>query len=469
MIGSFVSKGISIVSSVILARLLFEEDYGALVLSAIFAGLITQIGGMGYELFYLQHKGNEEERRKVLEQVFNLRLLTNFLMFVVQTVIGFYFFIFTENRTTGGILMMMAVSLMLEGFNAPQETLLKDNMEFKKITIGNIFKELFATIGKVVSAFLGFGGYSFGVGPVLGSLVRMFYLRSVQPYRHAYFLWDKGKIKEIFNFGKHVLFGSVGIYLVQQVDRIFLTLFFPQNIVGRYGFAWGNAAMPFNYFVMPQQQLIMTYVTRYNAGQIELFYNLKILKRLISFLNFPILTIAILFTEEIVIFLFTDKWLNTVDLIRVILLYYSILSLIFPFTSILTGLGRPDIVSKLTLMKGLTLIISLLFIGIYFPDQILIYILTYSTISILFDLIKIFVGISLTGIKFNETLKSFKIDFILIAILIISCILRIEYTDVGTGFSFLILILSFYIFLFLKVNKKETIEAVLVLKNKFFG
>ena len=83
LIGSFLSRGITIISSIILARYLVEQDYGALVLSTIFAGFITQIGGMGYEMYYLQHKGSDEDAKVILDQVFNLRLITNSILFVV--------------------------------------------------------------------------------------------------------------------------------------------------------------------------------------------------------------------------------------------------------------------------------------------------------------------------------------------------------------------------------------------------
>lgn len=412
MLGSFISKGISIVSSIILARLLFEEDYGALVLSAIFAGLITQIGGMGYELFYLQHKGNEEERRKVLEQVYNLRLLTNFLMFIVQVIIGFYFFIFTENRTTGGILMMMAVSLMLEGFNAPQETLLKDKMEFKKITIGNIFKELFATIGKVAAAFLGFGGYSFGVGPVLGSLVRMFYLRSVQPYRHAYFLWDKDKIKEIFNFGKHILFGSVGMYLVQQVDRIFLTLFFPQNIVGRYGFAWGNASMINSYLVMPQGQLNLTYITKYKKGNGSLFEKLSILQTASLIFLLPIYTITFVFLDEIIRLVFTSRWIYSIPLIKIFLVYYMIKLFVGTYMNVLTGMGKPQINTRIIYFK-FSLIVPTLFIIGFFDLGIYSYVISFVVLTIMSEFVKLYLSLKELNVYIKEYFLSIRIDIML--------------------------------------------------------
>lgn len=467
LIGSFVSKGISIVSSVILARLLFEKDYGAMILSAIFGGLITQIGGMGYELYYLQHKGNEAERRKVLEQVYNLRLVTNIIMFTVQGLIGLFLFAFTDNKMSGGILMLMAVSLVVEGFNAPQETLLKDKMEFRKITIGNIFKEVFAAAGKVTAAFLGFGGYAFGVGPILGSFVRLIYLRKVQPYKHEYFNWDKLKIKEIFNFGKHVLFGSAAMYLVQQVDRIFLTIFFPQNIVGRYGFAWGNAAMPYNYLIMPQQQLIMTYVTRFKSGKPELFYKLNIIKRSISLIIFPILALSIIYTEQIIILLFSTKWIETVILIKLILVYYSTLSIIYPFTSILTGLGKPDIVSKITLIKGILLIVFLFFVGFYFSENIIIYVSTFCIVSFFLDAIKAFLGIKLTGVKSKDIFESFKIEFVMIFFILLIFVITFYLKNTNYYILIFILFLITYTFLFFLIENENTLYAIKIYMKKY--
>ena len=174
LIGSFISKGISLVSSVVLARLLMPEDYGALVLSMLIAGLIQQIGYMGYELYFLQYKGSQEDRYDILEQVFNLRLVTNILLGSIQFIIGLIIFFYSDDFISGGIVLFLSVSLVIEGFNTPQETLLKDDFEFKKITIGNVYKELFSTIGKIVGAYLGFGGLVFGLGPFFGSIVRFF-------------------------------------------------------------------------------------------------------------------------------------------------------------------------------------------------------------------------------------------------------------------------------------------------------
>lgn len=468
LIGSFISKGISIVSSIVLARLLFEEDYGALVLSAIFAGLITQIGGMGYELYYLQHKGSEDERRQVLQQVYNLRLVTNALMFIIQAIIGLILFVFTGHRMSGGILMLMSVSLLLEGFNAPQETLLKDQMEFKKITIGNIFKELFATIGKISAAFLGLGGYAFGIGPILGSFVRLVYLRKVQAYTHEYFNWDKTRIKEIFAFGKHVLFGSAAMYLVQQIDRIFLTMFFPQNIVGRYGFAWGNAAMPFNYLITPQSQLSLTYITRYKKGDKILLKKLLVLQRMLMLIFFPLTVFGLIFSKEIVILAFSEKWINTLPLIQILLIYYAFQSITYPFSGVLNGLGTPKINTNLLYVRISILIPSLFLIFYLFKGNIIAYLIAFCVVSIVFDVLKLFHSVKLIQMSKQDIIGKFVLEISLFLMILLIYFLMnfsqsISFKIVLFNFFVLILILLSYL-----IQRRRTLEAIYFSKSILF-
>jgi len=311
LIGSFISRGISALSSIILARLLFENDYGALVIATIFTGLISQIGGMGYEIYYLQYKGSEEEKAKVLDQVFNLRLVTNAIMFIIQIIIGFGLILLTDDRMSGGIILIMSFSLLLEGFNAPNEVILKNRMDFRKITIGNILKEFFSTIGKVGGALIGIGGYCFGIGPVLGSLTRMIYLLKVQKYRPERFNWNKLIIKRVFDFGKQVLFGSLAMYLVKQIDRILLSSFYPKNVVGQYGFASNISSAPFNYLVSPQQALVMTFIATYNRKKSQLLENLMMMERLISLFFIPFSAFILIFSNEFIVLLFSDRWLSS--------------------------------------------------------------------------------------------------------------------------------------------------------------
>ncbi len=448
LIGSFISKGISLVSSVVLARLLMPEDYGALVLSMLIAGLIQQIGSMGYELYFLQYKGSQEDRYDILEQVFNLRLVTNILLGSIQFIIGLIIFFYSDDFISGGIVLFLSVSLVIEGFNTPQETLLKDDFEFKKITNGNVYKELFSTIGKIVGAYLGFGGLVFGLGPFFGSIVRFFYLKNAVDYKPKYFNWKKSILIKPFYFGLHNLIGSIGMYFIQQTDKIFLSTFFDKTSVGYYTFSWSNASIINNYVINPQGQVILSFITKYKSGDKNLFYKLNILMRLFVVIVIPIMIFLGGYINDVVVIVFTEKWIPSIPLIRVLLVYFTINIAFSPYMSVLTGLGYPRINTRLVFQRAIVLIPSIFLIA-YNGLDLFYYLLTFVTINVIFEFIKVKTATKKMGISTTILFKNVWIDFLVVSLTIFSVIFL-------NGLSVLPIVLIVFIILFLDFNKTKS-------------
>lgn len=463
LIGSFISRGISALSSIILARLLFENDYGALVIATIFTGLIGQIGGMGYEIYYLQYKGSEEEKAKVLDQVFNLRLVTNTIMFFIQLLIGLGLLLLTDDKMSGGIILIMSFSLLLEGFNAPNEVLLKSRMDFKKITIGNILKEFSSTVGKVGGALLGIGGYCFGIGPVLGSLTRMVYLLKVQKYRPERFNWNGPVIKKIFDFGKQVLFGSIGIYLVNQIDRILLSSFYPKNIVGQYGFASNASSAPFTYLISPQQSLVMTFIATANQKSGKLLGNLMLMQRLISLLFIPFLAMILIFSREFITLLFSERWIDVLPIFKVLILYYALQSITFPYSGVLMGIGMPVINTRLVIWRVVFLVPALISVAILFGDNILNYVLVFCLISVLFDIVKVI--ISIRRIDYEDKISIRKFTFEILSLLLLICVYLITYkhNDIVIKTITVTLFVAIYLSIIFFIDYDRTKKSVTIL------
>lgn len=462
LIGSFLSKGISFISTIVLARLLFPEDYGALLLATIITGLIGQIGSMGFELYYLQFKGDELEREHLLNQVYVLRIIMNFFLFLIQFVAGLILIFFFEEIVSGGIIIMLACSLLIEGFNSPQETILRDQIDFKKITIGNIFREIFGTLAKILSAFFGLGGLSFGVGPMVGSITRLLYFRYVVNYQSGKFFIDKRVATNIFNFGKHMLFASAGNFLVQQVDKFVLSSFFSKEIVGKYTFSWNFASMPFNYLIVPQAQLNMSYITRFKAGDYVLFEKLSIIQKMIFFLFFPVSLFFLFFAEETVVFLFSEKWIETVPIVSILLVYYAFQSITFPFSGVLNGLGRPDINSRILIARAVVLVVSLLLISFNYSD-IIIYTYAFVFVSLIFDVVKIVKTLELIGIYKNNIFSKFRIDILFFLSVCLIYFLNIDEVFIRLVILIVLTIIFFGVsFIF---EKEKSIEAIKLLKK----
>ena len=272
--------------------------------------------------------------------------------------------------------------------------------------------------------------------------------------------------KGAFDFGKNNLLGSAGMYLVQQTDRIFLNIFFPRNIVGQYGFAWSNAAAPFNYLVMPQQQLILTYITSFKKNDPLLFERLLVIQRLITIIFYPILAVSMFYTEDVIRVLFSERWLEVAPIVRILLLYYSVLSIIFPYNSLLTGLGFPQINARLVLIKASILIPLLLLVSVLFKSQLIPYLVVFCIVSITFDLIKSFLGIKKTGVMFNNALRMFTNEIVLVFILLIGYILNhLNFIHFIHIYILAGTLLLYFILLFI-IDKERTRQALkLIIKR----
>lgn len=466
LIGSFISKGISFLSSIILARILLPDDYGSLILASIITGLIGQIGSMGFEVYYLQFKGSDSEKLYVLNQVYILRLITNSIIFLVQLLLGLYLVFFGESEISGGIIIMLAVSLLIESFNSPQESILKDKIDFKRITVGNIYREVFGTIAKISAAFLGLGGLSFGIGPIIGSLTRLIYYRNIVSYELDKFHLDKNKISEIFKFGKHLLFASIGSFVVQQIDKIIITSFFSKEDAGKYSFSWNISAMPFNYLIVPQAQLNLSYITKFKQGDFSLFEKLSIVQKMIFTFFFPVILFLILFVEEGIVLLFTEKWVDTTPIVSILLVYYTFQSITFPFSGVINGLGRPEINSKIITIRFCVLVPALLISVYYFPGM-LIYTYIFVFVSLVFDLIKMMFSFKLINGLNNHVIGRLWIELLFFLFILIISFIHFDsniskiLTFVGLNFM--------YIFLSLVFNRQMFFESLLLFKRSIIS
>jgi O-antigen/teichoic acid export membrane protein len=416
--GSLISKGFSVLSTIVLARYLFEEDYGYLVLASIATSFIAQLGNMGFELYYLQFKGESSKRETVFYQVLKLRFIVNIITSLLQFSLGLYY-VFFDNKISGFLLILFSFPIFIEGLNAPQELALKDKFQYSTISIGNIYKDSISSLLKILSVVYGAGPLSFGIGPFFGSIAKFLFIFRKNPARFRIVKNDKVFIKQIFNFGLQVYFGSIGMFLVHQIDKIILSIAFPIELIGRYGFSNSNASLPFQYLISPQSNLFLTYISKYSSSNNSLISKLKNIKDFIAVLSFPVYGVLLFHIKPFLSFIFLPKWSDSYTLISLFLFYFLVLSIISPFTPILTGLGKVRMVSFITYIKAFFLISALSVASLFFNCSITLYAFLFISISSFFDVVKVFVGFKFLNFTQNMTLKLFLTEFILVVVLIL--------------------------------------------------
>jgi len=155
-----------------------------------------------------------------------------------------------------------------------------------------------------------------------------------------------------------------------------------------------------------------------------------------------------------------------VPLFRILVLYFAVQSITFPFSSVLTGIGFPQINSKLVFLRALILVPSLVLISIYARGSILAFLITFCTISIVFDLIKLIISTKKIDAAHNFNFKYFMFEFILfISLFFVFIFTNVGFHSIirlGIGIFFLMV----YFLLFLLYDKDRSRRAIKMIINK---
>jgi len=417
--GNFFSKGITFIGSIFLARILFPEDYGYLLIAMIVTGFAQMLSSMGFENFYLQEKIKDEKHEaEILNITFKLRVFVNLLMFLVQYFCSYPISNYYDEPIVGELLRIFSFSYIFTAFVQTNLYILRKKVDFRPEVLANILRDIAGTTVKVFLAWSGFGALSFAYGSLLGTFLWTITILYFQRFLPDMKYWNKAIFLKVFYFGKHSLIAGIAGYLSAYIDKILLTNTFPISQVGGYSFAFGQSDNIKARLTRPMGSLVVSYIAKYKGN------NKKIIETLASITYFelvvmiPIYIFFLIYAESIVYYIFGEKWVFTVSVMQVFLIYGLLSTIAGSAINLLTGLGYPQILSNLSIKNLLVLFISLSFI-VFISDNIVLYASVFSIINFLYILFKANAGLSKIDISFGSFLRKIYIKEITIYLIIV--------------------------------------------------
>ena len=229
-----VSKLITPISSMVLARLLTPEAFGVvatLTMIITFAELFTDAG---FQKYLIQHDFRDAEDR---EQSTNVAFWNNLAMsLLIWGVIA----IFAEplaalvgNPGLGNVLIIACVSIPLAAFSSIQIALFKRNLDFKtlfKVRMAGIVTPIIITIPLAIWLR---SYWALVIGTIIHNLVNAVILTWFSKWKPRWF-YSVAKFKEMFSFTFWTLLESISIWLTHYVDVFIVGTMLSQHYLGLY-------------------------------------------------------------------------------------------------------------------------------------------------------------------------------------------------------------------------------------------
>lgn len=473
MIGNFVMKFFSFISSIVMARLLAKEDFGLWVVVTIITSFVTLVFDVAFEYYYMIKVDIDEKSEKktpykikieIENTVFFLKLLFAVILFFIQYSSSYFldgYYFDSDNSSIDELIRLTSFSYLITPFGVINEIRFKKAQDFKFVTLAQILGESTNVILKISLAFLGFGVFSIAYGSLFKRVISAMYISVKGKFLPRFNHFNKKYVKEILWFAKHSWLSGFLLYLTQQVDKILLKSLYSLDEIGEYNFGGATAQLPVNYLVAPQNSLIMSYVSNYKDNVLKVSSSFSKLTKLNILLIFPILFIFYNYGEIIISFVYGEKWLASVAIFNVFLLYCFFRSFCSPFMPVFTALGKIKENTLFVLIQSIVLGI-VLYIGFELKVDLITYTKLFVYVSSCFLVIKSFLSIKYLGISFERLFDELKhmVLYIFSAILIYAALIK------GLELNKHICSLVFMIFYAVLIWKEGKDDILKILKPK---
>ena len=360
------AQGVTFLVSIVLARILLPEDYGAVSIVMIFISILDVFISSGLGTSLIQKKDTDEVDYST---VFYAGLVLAFFLYGFVFLFAPFLARFYKMPQITGYIRVLAIRIPIGAVNTVQHAYVSKHMIFKKFFFSTLGGTLVSAVAGIFMAYMGFGAWALIVQYLTNTFIDTCVLFITLPWRPK-LMFSIQRCKKLVSFGWKVVVAG----LIQEIYNNLRSL------------AIGKKYTPADLaFYDRGQQMTSLVVSNIDSSLTKVLFptmagtqndvsNVKaIMKRSINvstFLMCPLLLGLASVAEPLTILLFTEKWLPTVPYLRLLCLANIFQSIHSTNLQAMRAMGRSDLNLKVEVIKKSYSIAILIFTIVVFRSPI---------------------------------------------------------------------------------------------------
>ena len=308
------SMGFTIISAVVLARLLTPDEFGLVGMVNVFVNFLFIFKDIGLSNATIQ---KEEITRSQISTLFWINSMISLSLGLIMVGFGPLVAKFYGRSELTAIMAVLAISFVVEGFTIQHTALLRRHLRFTAVAIADILSRFSFLITAIIMALLGYSYWSLVGGHIVRSMVLL-------GFTYYYCPWIPGRMRKgtgvrgMIRFGGHVTIGNILAYLARNLDRILIGKLYGAAALGLYSKAYQLLMQPLTQVKYPLQHLSLPVLSslqkepeRYRS------YFSKLLDISIS-IALPVSVYCFLESEFIIRVVLGEDWMEAAPVFRIL-------------------------------------------------------------------------------------------------------------------------------------------------------
>ena len=353
---SGVTRVIGFVVGVILARLLFPEQFGLIGMMLIFIAVAQVFVQSGFDMALIQ---KVEATQFDICSIFYFNVFVALLAAGVLCLAGPWIAAFFEQPILTPLIRVLSLTIVIDSLGTIQGTLFRKEINFKALTITSLVAGLLSSIVGVSLAVKGYGVWSLVAQQVSLSLVQAVTLWVLSPWRPQ-LIFSFQSLRQMFGFGSWMLFSGI-------LNQVFENIYFPvigklfsAADLGLFTRARSMQSLPSQTLSTVVGRVTFPVFSKSQGDPARLKRGLKKALTGIVLLNFPVMVGLAATAHPVVIVILGQKWEGCITFLQL----FCAEGLLFPLhvmnLNVLTSLGRSDLFLRLEIIKKALTVVNIL-------------------------------------------------------------------------------------------------------------
>lgn len=394
----FGAQGVTLIVSVILARLLDPDVYGVVALVTIFTTILQVFLDGGFSNALIQKKDADDldfSSVFYFNVVFGI-VLYILLFFMAPIISGYY-----NMPELTSVIRVLGLTVIVFSLKSVQQAYVSRNMLFKKFFFATLGGTVGAAVAGILLAYLGYGVWALVVQHLLNMFVDTIILWVMVQWRPKWiFSWSR--LKALLSFGWKILLSELLNTIYTDIRQLIIGKIYTSSDLAFY-----NQGKKYTQVVVTNidSSIDSVLLPTMSNLQDETSAVKRVTRRAIktsTYIMMPIMMGIAVCAEPLVKLILTEKWLPCVPYMRVFCFTYAFYPIHTANLNAIKAVGRSDLFLKLEIIKkiyGTIILVSTMWWG----PMIMAYSLLFT--SVLSQIVNSWPNRKLLDYKYSEQLK----------------------------------------------------------------
>ena len=433
---------VSLIVSIILARILMPNDYSVVSIVTIFFAFCNVFISGGLNTALIQKKdADAEDYSTVLHTSMLIALILYIIMFFSAPAIANLY----DKQILVPVIRIMSLTFFINAFKSILSAYTSSNLQFRKFFFSTI-------IGTVVSAFVGIymavnghGVWALVAQQMTNSFLDTLILYFSTKYK-ILFKFSFKKLKSLFNYGWKIFVSSIISVIYDQINPLIVGVKYTANDLAYYNKGQNYPGL-INSTISDTLQSVLFPIMSKVQDDKEVVLNVtrKYIKTA-SYIIFPMMIGLFSVSDVFVEVVLTEKWLPIVPYIQIFCFSYMLNIIQVGNLQAIKAIGRSDITLILEIVKK-SFYFIIIIIFVFISKSPIVLALSSVVCTIFATLVNTYPNRKLLGYKYRYQLNDL-LPNLIISILMGISVYFVKYIEMS---KVLLLLLQVFIGIFVYI------------------